>query len=273
MNGSQHISQEDLALYAMQALSGEQAESMRLHLADCEACYEQLAALNGDLALLALTVARRPVPQDVRQRFMQKLAIAGPAVGTRQTVSVVPIESAPVRRRASWVPWLAAAALLALTAGLGMRIKQLSDQLQTENDQVAKLTEQNQQLAETNAHAQEVLEVLTAPHAQRAVLTAAMVKPVPTGRAVYLAQSGALIFQGSNLARLPEGKTYELWLIPTSGAPIPAGLFKPDARGAAAIIHPPLPTGVEAKAFAITVEPEAGSSAPTSAIIMVGSGG
>jgi len=63
-----------------------------------------------------------------------------------------------------------------------------------------------------------------------------------------------------------------LWLIPTSGAPVPAGIFKPDAHGNASVVNPPLPAGAEAKAFAITVENEAGSAAPTMPIVMMGSG-
>jgi hypothetical protein len=49
-------------------------------------------------------------------------------------------------------------------------------------------------------------------------------------------------------------------------------MFKPDARGSATVVEPPLPGGVEAKAFAITVEPEQGSSAPTMPIVMMGAG-
>jgi anti-sigma-K factor RskA len=69
---------------------------------------------------------------------------------------------------------------------------------------------------------------------------------------------------------LPSNRAYELWLIPTAGAPIPAGIFKPDARGNATVINPPLPVGAEVKVFAITVEPEQGSQAPTTQPIMVG---
>jgi len=71
---------------------------------------------------------------------------------------------------------------------------------------------------------------------------------------------------------LPPKKTYELWLIPANGAPVPAGIFKPDVHGNASVVNPPLPAGAEAKAFAITVENEAGSAAPTMPIVMMGSG-
>jgi anti-sigma-K factor RskA len=71
---------------------------------------------------------------------------------------------------------------------------------------------------------------------------------------------------------LPVQKAYELWLIPTTGAPIPAGVFKPDAHGSATVVEPPLPAGADAKAFAITVEPEQGSTTPTMPIFMSGAG-
>ena len=70
---------------------------------------------------------------------------------------------------------------------------------------------------------------------------------------------------------LPSKKAYELWLVPTSGAPpIPIGVFKPDSQGSAPVLMPPLPKDLQAKAFAITVEPETGSTSPTMPIILAG---
>ena len=68
-------------------------------------------------------------------------------------------------------------------------------------------------------------------------------------------------------------KTYELWLIPKGeGAkPIPAGTFKPDARGFASVILPELPKGTVAAAFGVTLESDGGSNTPTLPILMVGS--
>ena len=103
-------------------------------------------------------------------------------------------------------------------------------------------------------------------------LVAAKTPPQPQGKAIYLRRRGSLIFLANNLAPLPSKKAYELWLIPKTGSPIPAGVFKPDAHGSATVVNPPLPQGVEAKAFAITVEPETGSPAPTSTPIMLGAG-
>ena len=87
-------------------------------------------------------------------------------------------------------------------------------------------------LAAKASHAQQVLEVLNAPDAQRVTLTATKTPPAPTAHTVYLADRGALVMEASNLKPVAAGKTYELWVIPASGAaPVPAGTFTPNARG------------------------------------------
>ena len=63
-----------------------------------------------------------------------------------------------------------------------------------------------------------------------------------------------------------------LRLIPSSGSPIPAGVFKPDAHGSGTVVNPPLPAGTAAKGFAITVEDEAGVAKATTPIVMIGLG-
>jgi anti-sigma-K factor RskA len=87
-----------------------------------------------------------------------------------------------------------------------------------------------------------------------------------------VASKGTLIFLASNLQPLQPAKTYELWLIPAGEGQnaIPAGTFHPDARGNANVIMPPLPKGVEAKAFGVTIEDEGGSATPTQPIILAG---
>jgi hypothetical protein len=50
-------------------------------------------------------------------------------------------------------------------------------------------------------------------------------------------------------------------------------LFKPDAHGSATLVNPPLPEGVEAKNFAVTLEPESGShETPRGTAVIVGAG-
>jgi len=81
------------------------------------------------------------------------------------------------------------------------------------------------------ANMKRTIEALTSPESQAIVLVAAKTPPQPQGKAFYLRNKSSLVFLASNLAPLPPDKIYELWLFPPTGAPIPAGLFKPDAKG------------------------------------------
>lgn len=259
-----HISQEDLTLYAMQALSQEEDAGIRSHLLGCEACRAELASVTGDVALVAFGVDQQPLPGGARQRFLEKIAAPSRSGPRSEGDAVIPIDRIPPRSRAGWLPWIAAAALLLLCVSMGVQIQRLNDKLQAGATLTARLTA-------TNAHAQEVLDVLTAPAAQRVLLTAAKTPPAPSGRAVYLAARGGLIFQANNLARVADDKTYELWVIPANGsAPIPAGLFRPDAAGNASVVLPPLPAGVPAKAFGVTLENAGGATTPTAPILLSG---
>jgi anti-sigma-K factor RskA len=247
---------DDLSLYALGALQGAERQAIETHLDECPPCRQELERLRGDMALLALSANGPRPPERSRERLLAAIA-KEPRRGQFP--------------RAGWawgnvIGWAAAVAAIAIAVLFRQQNSDLRQHmLQVETNSV----KQDQQLRE----AKQLLATLTSPDAVHFTLVAGNIPPQPQGKAIYVRSSGTLVFLGSNLPAIPPQKAYELWLIPTNGAPIPAGLFKPDARGAAAVIHPPLPIGVEAKTFAITIEPEAGSSAPTSQPVMVGSGG
>ena len=243
---------EDLALYALNVLQGEERLALEKHLEGCAGCRSELERLRGDLALMALSTGGPAPPQRARQRLLEALA--------REP------RRAPVQR--GWwslVPWVAAAALALGLAAVWLQKSELQRQMAGLQSEAA------QQRAELE-RARQVVSTLTATDAMRVTLVVAKTAPQPQGKAIYVRDRSSLIFLASNFRALPAQKAYELWLIPTNGAPIPAGVFKPDAHGSATVINPPLPAGVEAKAFAITVEPGDGSSVPTMPILMIGAG-
>jgi hypothetical protein len=263
MTGNEHKTQEELASYAMQGLPVEESASIRTHLQGCVQCRVELSEVYGDLALLGLAVEQEPLPAGARQRFLEKIA-SSPAV-TPQATPVIPFAAKSTRRGPGfWIPWVAAAAMAIATISLFVQNRALNDALQDESNLVTNLAGQA-------SRAQKVLEVLTAPSAQRVTLTEGKAPAQPTARATYLPERGGLILLATNLKPLPEGKAYELWIIPASGtAPVPAGLFSPDAGGTATLVLPPLASGIRAKAFGVTVEKASGSDTPTSPIILSG---
>jgi anti-sigma-K factor RskA len=265
MMDQQHITHDDLALYALQALSMEESQIAREHLARCAECRGELARLEGGLAALAMSVEQQPLPPGARERFMQKIAEEpGTSAAGRGGADVVPIRRERRLGAAGWLGWIAAAAMLVVAVGLGMEISHLRSALDERNGRL-------EALQAARSREAKVAELLSSPRARKVVLTTPKAAPAPTGRAVYQASRGELIFQASNLAKIPSEKTYELWIIPANGsAPIPAGLFRPDEAGNGAVILPEIPSGVEAKAFGVTMENAAGSKTPTAPILLAG---
>jgi anti-sigma-K factor RskA len=235
---------------------------VRLHLSDCPTCRAELSEITSDLAFVATSVEQHPLPQGARQRFVSRIAATAPTAEKTEVIPMVLKKSGP--RKAIWIPWVALAAAVIIAVSLGLQVRFLNQQLEIETTMIGARNAEN-------LKARKVMDVLTAPTAQRVELTASKTPPAPSARAVYLASRGALILQASNLKALPSDKTYELWVIPANGtAPIPAGLFRPDTAGSASVVLPEIPQGVAAKAFGVTIENAGGSNTPTAPIILAG---
>jgi anti-sigma-K factor RskA len=247
---------DDLSLYAVGALQGEERLAVEKHLEGCPDCRDEVMRLHGDWALLALSASGPKPPSRSRDRLMAAIAKKPRRIQVR-----------PVKRKTWWIAldWAAAAAAVVIVL---LFVRQNTDLRRRLAELQADSEGQQQQLIQ----AKELIATLTSADAAHFTLVAGKAAPQPSAKAIYVRSNGTLVFLASNMPPLPSQKTYELWLIPTSGAPIPAGLFRPNPHGSAVLIKPPLPTGVEAKTFAITVEPGAGSAAPTSTPIMVGIG-
>lgn len=250
---------EDLALLALGALQGDGRSALEKHLADCPACRLELEQLRGDMALMAMSTTGPKPPQRSRQRLLDAIAKEPRTTPTEETS----------RFRFNW--WTAFGWAMAVV--MFLVVVQLRRENTVLKDSVNTLAQMMGQQTVELANAKRVVETLTAPESQTVTLVAAKTPPQPQGKAFYLRNKNSLVFVASNLAQLPPGKIYELWLFPQNGAaPIAAGLFKPDARGNATVVNPPgLPAGVEAKAFAVTLEPAEGPhDAPRGTGVMQG---
>lgn len=301
--GSGHPDPADLSVYAMQLVSGDQAAAIADHLSRCADCRAELARIHGDLALAAMTVDLDTPSAAARQRLLAQVAREKKIIAIPQAIpapqakpqlqasppptetsaqlkpiaafgrgSVLSMEERKPRRRAGLIVltglgW-AAAAGLCLVAGSLLRDRQnLRSDLASQSGQIERLTADA-------AQAHQLMDALTNPGAMRVSMRMpATAKPpqIPTGGVTYNPDKGSLVFLASNMAPLEQYKAYELWIIPAdNAAAIPAGTFHPDRQGNAAVVMPDLPKGIPAKAFGVTIEPDAGSQSPTMPLVMFG---
>jgi len=249
---------DDLALYALDELTGSERSELEQHIETCAACRRELQMLRGDLGLLALVSSGPQPPARSKERLMRAIAA--------EPRGVASAESTPARERSLWavlVPSLAALGLLLITVALLRSNSRMKDQ-------IADLGNRNREQSGELGRLDEELKLLSSADAIHVSLKPQNTAPQAGGTAIFSPSQKRMIFLASNLAPLPTGKAYELWIIPAAGAPIPAGVFKPDEHGNAAMVGQKMPEGVEAKAFAITIENETGSDKPTSPILLTG---
>jgi anti-sigma-K factor RskA len=250
---------EDLALYAMGALDDQACPELQAHLATCPECRHELEALRADMALLALSAAGPQPPQRSRQRLTEAIA-AEPQETQPQTGLIVG------RLRPRWLSLMpvAVALVLAITSlGLLLEIQRLKDAN-------AKLAQALKLAQADRDHAVEILAMLKDPEAQQMILVPTKTPPQPQVKTFYVRDKGHVLLMASNLAEPPANKAYQLWLLPKDekGKPMPCGTFKTDWRGHTMKLYYMETAGVDAKGFAVTVEPESGSEIPTSPIVL-----
>jgi anti-sigma-K factor RskA len=251
---------DDLTLYAMGALEAAEMAKVGAHLEECVTCRSELQRIHADLGEFAMAAApETQPPARVKDRLMREIAseVRAAEVSSRSR------ESSGYR----W--WFALPSLAAVILALGLVF--VSHQNVGMRREIFALHDRIESERLQTEDAKRVLDTLNAPDATRVTLVSTNSKPQPQAQTIYSKGSGHLVLVASNMQPVPGNMAYELWLLPMSGAaPVPAGMFKPDERGNAQLLLPDLPSGMEAKGFAVTVEPEAGSSAPTSPIMMVG---
>jgi anti-sigma-K factor RskA len=252
---------DELALYALNELHGDELQEFDQHLESCAACRRELQAMRSDLGLLGLSAVGPRPPARSKERLMRAVAAEPRAV-------VAPAAAAAGGRKNFWLAWIPAAIALAVIA-FALSLRQSN---QSMHDQLAELRNRYNDQKIQLSQAQENMRLLLAPDAVHVSLTPPKSGKQPNATAIVSPSQNRMTLMASNLPPVPAGKAYELWIIPPQGAPVNAGVFKPDEHGNAIMLDHPLPT-VQMKTFALTVEDEAGSDKPTSPIVIAGTMG
>jgi anti-sigma-K factor RskA len=257
-----------IGAYVLGALTPAELADVRAHLAVCDECAAEARALRPAVDALAWSVDPVNPPAAVRQRILS--SISAPAATSTAT------RPAAASSR-SVLPWLAAAASLALAVALGAYTWQLRGRVQTLEQQLRDAILQVQagerltaQVRLVATDAQRQLSVLAAPDVAHVDLKGQPVAPQASAHALW-SRSRGLVLAASNLPALPPGRTYQLWVLRGANAPISDGwVFKTDASGRATTMFAtpatlPAPTGM-----AVSIEPDGGSATPMGAIYLAG---
>jgi hypothetical protein len=234
---------EVLELYSLGLLDGDEKSEVELHLArGCQDCNRNLRDAMAVNALMLASAPPASPPARLKHRVLASVGVMRPGWG--------------------WLGALATACLLLVALWLSVQ----------ERHRETELAEARRDLITASGQRDRLLQAigfLNQPETRQVNFGQGAVAP-PRGNVFLNSRLGVLLI-ASNLPQLPANRTFEMWVIYKGVAPRPAGLFQSTGPGSAVhILSGPIDTQSLAT-VAVTVEPEAGSPAPTTTPIIAAS--
>lgn len=236
---------DEYELYALGLSEGAERRELEEHLERrCPQCGPGVARALETVSALAMLAQPEPLPKRLRRRLMA-------AIG---------VESAP-----SWFSW---PLLIPVAVALGALLLWVEsrNRLSEAQGELAQARTQVEQQAKELGQLRPVLAFLNQPDTR--LVNFGTGAPAPPKGSILVNPRDGVLLLAANLPALPAGRTYQMWLIPKTGAPRPAGLFQALANGTATHTRPGA-VASDTAAVAVSVEPEAGSPAPTTTPILV----
>ncbi len=232
-------------LYVLDVLEADEKLEIAEHLArGCAECREGVRLAIQLNATMEMLPEQATPPARLRKRVLA-------SVGATDSGARV------------WQMILASLSAVLAVAVIAMFVKSANDS-QAASAANARLRSTLQELSAARvelAQAREIVDFLKQPETVEATYTGTA--PLPPRVRAFVNPRRGVLFIASRLAEVPPGKIYEMWVLPKSGAPVAAGLFKPDAQGTAVhVLNGPIDRA-QTVGIAVTVEPESGSTAPT----------
>jgi anti-sigma-K factor RskA len=276
---------EMLAEHALGALDAAEARALDEHLAACDACRAELSQWLDTTATLAYSVKLTEPPPALRSRLLENVRAKGAqtsgsttktsgeahsetattaaissAAATKPTANVVSISE---RKRSSWSAFQKFGALAASLAFIAFLITLffLWNRNRAMQAEMARMNRDLQSTQEQLNREREISGMFTAPDTRVATLTGTEMAPRARARLAYN-NAGSAMMIVDQLPLAPAGMDYQIWFI-ADGKPMPGGVFKPDATGHAEMRDHVPASARTAAAFAVTLEPQGGTSAPT----------
>jgi anti-sigma-K factor RskA len=237
---------EEYELYALGVLEEPERSELAAHLdRHCEVCSQAVRRAVSTVSLFSNLAPQVEPPDRLRRRVMASIGVEP-------------------RFQWNWMQtWatVAAAVLLGLFWFDHLRRERVRDLAFRD------AMEQVKQAETETARVKDVLALLGSPETIVRVSSDGAVQP-PQGK-VFLNPSRGVLLLASNLPPAPQGKIYEMWVIPDGGKPVPAGLFQTESNGTAVYLRKGGVDVAATAAVAVTLEASSGAPQPTSTPIIV----
>jgi anti-sigma-K factor RskA len=260
--------EEDFDLYALGALEGDERLTIESHVAECADCARKLAQARGRMALLSLAAPGVEPSPAVKQRLMAQVRADSEAEARSNTApSTSRTPQSRENAREFFARWLTAVKIPAFGVLAVITIILWFDNRDLDR-QVTALRASAQQQRRQLDEAREVADLIGASDTVTVALAQQPGQPQGAAHVMYNRKMGMLVYEGE-IAPAPAAKSYELWVIPTDGKPINAGVFNP-VLGRADQWTMKMPPGIEPKMFAVTLEPAGGMPQPTGPMVLIG---
>ncbi len=224
------------AAYALDALDPLERRRFEAHYPDCASCAAEVAEFRETAARLPAT-APAVLPPDLKAAVMAEVG------RTRQLPPQLAGAPHPGRPR-TFAIGVAAAVVVVALVGFALVVGRAD-----------------------RGVGDELAAVLAAPDAVTVRLEGTDAAADPTLRVVYSESQQQAVLVGSDLRAVDDDETYQLWTI-QGAEPASSGVFRPaeDGQVERSVDPPDAPPD----AWAVTVEPDGGSPAPTSDILFQG---
>jgi len=261
---------EMLAIHALSAVDATERRELQEHLDSCETCRLELAEWEASAATLALAAVPLEPAAGLRERILERVRHDDEDLFLRASPQNKVLPFTEVKRSApSRWPLFGAIAAAILFLGLIVGLVGLWRQHQAARVELARLSQELQLQQETLAHDNKILGVLNSPGAHTTELKGTKDAPQAHALVAIDGQTGRTVLMAKGLPATPEGKAYQLWFISGGQAPVPGKVFKTDATGNG-MLEDQMPTSANTSSvLAVTLEPQAGVTAPTGAMYLL----
>jgi anti-sigma-K factor RskA len=223
--------------YATDALPDDERRAFDDHLDQCPACRQEVAELSATTARLGAAVSA-PAPAAMRARVLAEVS------RTRQISPVV----TSLEARRNDLPWfrqplgIAASFLMVFAVGLG-----------------ALATTENRRADRAEQAAARIAAVATDPGRGQSTHSISS-----GGSGLLIAAGDRAIFRANGVKSLPDGRTYQLWIINATGAHSVGVLGRAGSGDLQRFVEGITTTDK----IGLTVEPKGGSKQPTTTPVL-----